>query len=156
VIYSFNFRTLLTRQLPRRKRRPKRVAWIYSLLFPAKELHDEFVSLVQGYKDDMRWNAQKTRLERGLILKFGAGIIVENQDPSTWVLIAYAADDARNPVAEEVAEYSNPVGVIAATGTFGDVGFIVKVPGAIIFDQNEMKAFINLYIQQSTYIIQII
>jgi hypothetical protein len=156
VIYSFNFRTVLTRQLPRRKRTTKRIAWIYSLLYPAKLIHDEFVTLVQRYKDEMKWNAQRILLQRALILKFGVGIVVVNQNPSSWVLIGYAADDSRNPVAAITPEFSNVIGQVAGTGTFGTIGFIVEVPMAIVFDQNEMKAFINLYVQQSTYSIVII
>ncbi len=156
MIYNFNFRTLITRQLPRRKRKPVRIAWLYVLLYPINLLHDEFVALINGYKSDMRWNGQRLRLQRGLQLKFGPGILVENQEVAGYVLIGFVADDSRNPVANVSDNDNNPVGLIAGTGYFEVVGFIVKVPAAIMFSENEMKAFINLYKQQSNYTIEII
>lgn len=156
MIYSFNFRTLITRQLPRRKRRPVRIAWLYTLLYPVKLLHDEFVQLVDLFKSEMKWNTQRILLQRALVLKFGAGIIVENQDASTWVIIAYPVANSANPVAPVTPNLNNSIGQAAGTADFPTAGFIVKVPMAIIFDQNEMKAFINLYVQQSNYTIQII
>lgn len=156
MIYAFNFRTLITRQLSRRKRRPVRIAWLYVLLYPIKMLHDEFVALVNSYKSDMRWHGQRIRLQRGLQLKFGDGILVENQEVAGYVLIGYVADDSRNAVAFIADNDNNPVALVAGTGDFEVVGFIVKVPAAIIFSENEMKAFINLYKQQSNYTIEII
>lgn len=156
MIYSFNFRTLITRQLPRRKRRPVRIAWLYTCLYPIKLLHDEFVALVAGYKNEMKWNAQRLLLERALILKFGAGIVVENQDAAGWVSIGYIAANSANPVAAINPNLNNLIGQVAGTASFPTAGFIVKVPMAIVFNQNEMKAFINLYAQQSNYSIQII
>jgi hypothetical protein len=119
-------------------------------------LHDEFVQLVDLFKSEMKWNTQRILLQRALVLKFGAGIIVENQDASTWVTIAYPIANSSNPVAPVTPNINNSIGQVAGTSVFPTAGFIVKVPLAIVFDQNEMKAFINLYVQQSNYIIQII
>jgi hypothetical protein len=156
VIYAFDFKKIIKRQLPIRKRKPKRIAWIYSFIYPAKVLHDEFVALIDGYKSEMKWNTQRILVERALQIKFGAGIVVENQASSSFVLIAYSVADSRNLVASIAPSFSNPVAGLVGLGSFSSAGFIVKVPSSIVFDMNQMKAFINLYTQQSSYIIQIV
>lgn len=139
-----------------RKRKPKRISWLYVLLYPIKLIHDEFVYMVSLFKDEMKWNAQRVLLQRALQLKFGAGIIVENQDASGWVTIGYVADNSINPVATVCPNLDNLIGFVAGTADFAGVGFLVKVPSVIVFDLNAMRAFINLYVQQSSYTIEIV
>ncbi len=156
MIYAFNFRTVITRQLARNKRWPIRIAWIYALCYPAKLIHDEFVAIIDSYKSEMKWNGQRIRLQRALQLRFGAGILVENQNANTWALIGYTSDDSRNPIGIPLAEFNNPVGYVAGTTTFTNNGFIVKVPGVLGVDNNELQAVVNLYKGQSNYSIEII
>ncbi len=156
MIYAFNFRKVITRELPRRKRLPKRIAWIYALCYPIKLMHDEFVALVESYKNEIKWRPQTITIQRALQLKFGEGIVIENQNAGNWVSIGYPAADSRNLIGLPTPQFNNPVGLVAGTGSFASAGFIVKIPLSIVFDQNQLRATVNLYLQQSSYIIQII
>lgn len=143
--------------LPSLKRENIRVRWLYALLKGMRGVWDDFVAYATNVSDELKWNGQLIKLQRLLQIKFGDGILIVNQDFAEKKTIAYPVADERNVIAAVVADTTNPVSTVAATGFVTGVGFIVQVPVAIIFDEDEMRAVIDYYqIGTSDYVIQTI
>ena len=143
--WNVDFLKLTTLYLSSLKRRNIRVRWLYALLRAIRDIHAQFITYATGVQDEMKWNGQFIKLQRLLQLKFGAGIVIVNQDFTEKKTIAYPVADERNIISSAVADTSNQISTEAATGFITSVGFIVQVPVAITLDEEAMKALINYY-----------
>ena len=154
---NFDAKKIITLFLPSNKRTNLRVRWLFAILKPLRDVHVLFLSYVAGVKEEMKWNGQLILLQRYLNLKYGSGIIIENQDFQQKGILGYPCPDERNVTGYDAENFNNPLCFGADEGFLSSVGFIVKVPSAIIFDHNEMRATIDFYqIGSSDYEIEII
>ncbi len=152
--YDIDFQKWIKDNLHYQRRKPKRIALLMALAKRLRDIHAEFIATHEVNKETMKWTGQTIMLERLLNLKFGNGITIQNLDPTGTVQIEYEAANQNNPITYLSPEFANPVRGEAGEGLIG-TGFLVNVPAAINFSQDEMKAVINKYlINYKTYVIQ--
>ena len=113
----------------------------------------EFNEHLNALKTDMKWNGQRIVLERFLQLKFGSGITIENYNLSRKPLIVGATGSEANPILKTTGTYSNPI-VGASGSAYSFVGFSVKIPSHITYDEAAVRAVVDYYlIGRSSYTI---
>lgn len=156
VSYDIDFDKWISDNLHPERRKPKRIALLKALAKRIRDIHAEFVSVQSEESDKAQWAGLTILLERLLQLKFGSGIVIVNVGSSSAVQIEFEADNISNPVTLEAAAFTNPINGEAGEGVLGS-SFVVQVPAATVFNQDEMKAVINKYlIHYKTYTIELI
>lgn len=139
--YDIDFKKLVGQLLGFVLKKTKRVAWLTAVLKPLRNLHDEFIAFSNLKHYEVKWNGQTIKLEKLLQDKFGGGITIinnsENLDSMTFGDGVdgggYWGDGTDN--GDYIGADYNP----ALTN------FTVEVPGAIVFVQSEMEAWITKY-----------
>lgn len=141
VNYDIDFKKMVEQLLGALLRKTIRVAWLTACLKPVRNLHDIFLSFSNSIAEEIRWNGQTIVLEQLLIDKFGAGIFITNNvNESNGALVGQNTDTAFFVGAGP--DNSNYIDV---TYNISDFNFTVHVPGAIVFTQSQMEAYIKKY-----------
>lgn len=144
--YNIDFKKLIKQLLPTLLRKVKRIAWLKAALIIAKNIHTSFVTYSQGIVDEIKWNGQTIKLENLLIEKFGAGIVITNNERSLDGLFVGIGVDTSSFIGTG-GDVSQFIGVSYSVALYD---FTVEVPGAITFDQTEMEGYINKYKRYGT------
>lgn len=149
--YALDFDKLINWLLPRAKRKPVRIAWLYALMVRIRAIHTDFISTGTALSAQARVNSQCINLEAYLISRFGAGIIIEPQ--------LISANDAYIGDNDEAGFYigDNDDALYYLSDADGSSIYnaIVKVPAAIEYDEDELRAILDKYkVPGSNYLIQ--
>jgi hypothetical protein len=132
-------------------RKPKNVAWVQNMLSPMQTVNDEFVSEIARLKDELSINSQTMVLEWALNNKWpdaGGGILIDNtpdHKPRYYVWAQAENQGFLGYVRSKDEGYPAIAFVYSRDEYAVENDFIVKVPAALDFDEDEMKAFINKY-----------
>lgn len=152
-IYDIDFNTLSRLLLPVRLRKEKMEAWLRSLVAPVKTLHSIFTTNRQDNLYQLAHNSQVVYLQAALNDIFdpiGRGILVVDgpfKDPLFLYMVVEEKPLPVGLVSEEGSTvYPDPQYLYtdAETSLLGNC-FIVKVPVAVTFDTERMKAMVNKY-----------
>lgn len=139
--YNIDFKKLVGQLLGFLLKKTKRIAWLTAVLKPLRNLHDEFVAFTDLKAYEVKWNGQTIKLEKLLQDKFGGGITITNNSQS---LDSMAFGDGVD-VGGNWGDGPDFDSFIGADYDPALTNFTVNVPGAIVFVQSEMEAWINKY-----------
>lgn len=139
--YSFDFRTLIGWCLPRHKRRPIRIAWLYALLAWIRQLHTDFIATADQLDIEARVNGQLINIEEYIISRFGDGITLSIKTSSAVGSFISASDDP----AEMYLGDGSSVSHYIKSSNEADVNFTVNVPASLDIDEAELSAVVNKY-----------
>ena len=143
--YNFDFKKLIIWMLPSIYRKPKWVAWIYSLLAKIRAINIEFIAFIANKKDEIKWNGQTIVLEQLLILKYGSGIYITTEVNDVYPFYVYGVNNPLNSLVYGVNNPENPLVYPINSYALDQVSFTVNVPAVIPFNLDEMTALINKY-----------
>lgn len=139
--HDIDFAKLIELLLGNLHRVPIRKAWLTALFKPFETIHTKFKTYTDAKWEEVGYNGQTFVLERMLIKRFGAGIYITNNltannsliigDGSDWVSSIGDGSDWSSAIYEDF----NPV----------EYSFTVNVPGAVVFVESEMRAWIEKY-----------
>lgn len=121
--------------------KPIRVSWLAALFKGLRSVHDQFITYTDLKVYEIKFNGQTIKLEKLLQNKFGPGIYIVNNGASLDSFLIGDGVDTGSYIGDGpdvdawIGEDYNP----ALTN------FTVNVPVAIVFVQDEMKAWINKY-----------
>lgn len=139
--YDIDLRKLVGQLLGSLLKKDKRVAWLTAIAKPLRDLHDQFLSFTTLKAYEVKWNGQTIVLEKLLQDKFGSGITITNNSSSLdSLLIGDGVDVGGNW--GDGPDIDSYIGEDYEPALFN---FTVNVPGAIVFVESEMEAWINKY-----------
>jgi len=141
VNYDIDFTKMITQLLPVTLRKTVRIAWLKASLGPVRTLHDNFLAFRTGIMNDIIWNGQTIKLQNLLILRFGAGIVITNNNNSPDG--SFVGDSA--DVSSYIGDGSDIQNYIDTTYSVSLYNFTVSVPSSITFTMSDMVALINKY-----------
>lgn len=141
VNYDIDFTKMITELLPVTLRKPIRIAWLKAALIPLRSLHNNFLAFRTGIMNDIIWNGQTIKLQNLLVLRFGAGIVITNNNNSLDG--SFVGDGV--DVSSYVGEGSDIQNYIDTTYSVSLYNFTVSVPSSITFTMSDMVALINKY-----------
>ena len=162
-MFDFDFRNTIKRLLHPFLRKVKQIALIMVFLKTIRGLKDEFIFFRNKTEYDIKFNSQTLSLEARLNQQYNLPMgtiyietvsladdavyifwLSENQQP---VHVGWLSEVAIDPIYISWFSEPPPSGV--------GVEFIVWVPSTLNFDEEQMKAIINLYkLAGKRYIIQ--
>lgn len=150
-MFSVNFKNIVNQNLPPKTGAdtPITKAWLYSLIQPIIELYAIFSSYRIQALYTLSFTGQVIYLEKLLndtfnnggteiliadgILKIAPFLFNTAEDADPFYVFNTAETNEENLYLYNTAEYT------------GNLDFIVKVPTALVFDENQMKSLINKY-----------
>jgi hypothetical protein len=148
--YLLDFVLLIKRIIPPHLRKEKREAWLYALLKPLEQAHEDFLLFRDSINEDLSYNSQTMIFEYLLNKRFNDG--------GTEIYITNIANNAPPVYVGYLSEggHSLYVGYLDEIGHNINIGyldeyidseyeFIVNVPVALVFDMDEMHAVIKKY-----------
>lgn len=141
VNYNIDFAKLINLLLGTQLRKPIRIAWLKAVTKPLADIHSSFISFTAAIVNEIKWNGQTIILEQLLIEKFGAGIVITNNDSDIDGFFIGEGDDVSSFVGEG-NDVDNYIDIDYSIATYD---FTVSVPAAITFNMAEMLGYINKY-----------
>jgi hypothetical protein len=157
-ITKLNIDRLVRWLLPIRKRKPLIIALLKVCTNPVKLLYQELLTFRDEKLNQLLYNGQVIYLQRILNIRFNSG------NPGIYItdaveideLVIYRRSENKQPVyiyTRAELDITDPAYDPDAVSTYmytraeyqSGYDFKVKVPAAITFDQNEMKAVIDSY-----------
>jgi len=141
VNYDIDFSKMITQLLPVALRKTIRIAWLKAALSSVRSIHDDFLTLRNGIINDIIWNGQTIRLQNLLILRFGAGIIITNNNNSPDGSFIGDGTDISSYIGDG-SDIQNFVDTIYSVSLYN---FTVSVPSSISFTMSDMIALVNKY-----------
>ena len=149
--YLIDFQKMINWLLPVRKRKDTRKSFLYAGMKWIRDIHAEFITFGTSLKSEALINSQVTNFQNYLQDRFGDGILIVHDSISPSLLgevidtLIVAGDDG---------DATTWIGDANDGGLTG-VTFIVQVPNALVYDQDELRAVINKYkVPGSNYIIE--
>lgn len=141
---------------------PKRMAWLRVLLSPLETMHAAFLVHREKVNREATYNCQTMVLERAMNLQYygveqwhsnaaptaNGHIYIQNVSNSIAVTFTYYnVENQVNPTIYYDSEGQAPEFYSYYDSEYqNQYDFIVWVPVALSFDENEMRAFIDLYV----------
>lgn len=160
-MFSVNFKNIIDQNLPPKTGTdtPITKAWLYSLIQPIIELYAIFSSYRIQALYTLSFTGQVIYLEKLLNDTFNNGgteIFIEDGILKIAQFLFNTAEDADPFYVFNTAETNEENLYLYNTAEYtGNLDFIVKVPTALVFDENQMKSLINKYkLAGKNYIIQ--
>lgn len=150
-MFSVNFKNIVDQNLPPKTGAdvPITKAWLYSLIQPLIELYAIFSSYRIQALYTLSFTGQVIYLEKLLNDTFNNGgteIFIEDGILKIAPFLFNTAEDADPFYVFNTGETSEDNLYIYNTAEYtGNLDFIVKVPAALVFDENQMKSLINKY-----------
>lgn len=150
-MFSVNFKNIIDQNLPPKTGTdtPITKAWLYSLIQPIIELYAIFSSYRIQALYTLSFTGQVIYLEKLLNDTFNNGgteIFIEDGILKIAPFLFNTAEDADPFYVFNTAETSEANLYLYNTAEYtGNLDFIVKVPTALVFDDNHMKSLINKY-----------
>ena len=149
ISHSINFEKMITQLLGDLARKPRRIAWLKALYKPFESIHTRFLTFTDAKWEEIKYNEQTFVLQQMLITRFGDGIyIINNLGSVDGNTIGTSTDWT-----DSIGAGSDFFGGIAASYSAVNYDFTVYVPGAIVFVQSEMEAWIRKYNENSFNIV---
>src|SRR5574343_779038 len=148
-MFSVNFKNIVNQNLPPKTGAdvPITKAWLYSLIQPIIELYAIFSSYRIQALYTLSFTGQVIYLEKLLNDTFNNGgteIFIE--DGGKIAPFIFNTEENEPDLFIYNTEENEPDLFIYNTEEYpGNVDFIVKVPTALVFDDNHMKSLINKY-----------
>ena len=149
ISHAINFEKLITQLLGNLHRKTIRIAWLAALYKPLESIHTKFLTFTDAKWEEIKYNGQTFVLEQMLITRFGDGIYIENN---------LGNDDGNvigtdNDWVDSIGSGFDFFGGIGETYEVALFDFTVYVPGAVVFVQSEMEAWIKKYTSNSFNIV---
>lgn len=150
-MFSVNFKNIIDQNLPPKTGTdtPITKAWLYSLIQPIIELYAIFSSYRIQAIYMLSFTGQVIYLEKLLNDTFNNGgteIFIEDGILKIAPFLFNTAEDADPFYVFNTAETNEENLYLYNTAEYtGNLDFIVKVPTALVFDENQMKSLINKY-----------
>ncbi|MDQ3072475.1 MAG: hypothetical protein M3Q97_04315 [Bacteroidota bacterium] len=150
-MYSINPQKLAKELLNELLRKPIHTAWVELLVFPIHDLKDRFLAFVTFVQLQVSYNFQTQNVERMLNDKYPTAspdIYIEHTHDRLPRRFAFYASEDQDKLGTAYFE-SELQGHLFDTYFNSEydqeTDFIVKVPAALTYDEDEMKAHINKY-----------
>jgi len=146
-MFNFDFDLFRDRYLPEHWRTPAVKDWIFSLFAPLKTLHQEFLDYRDVVLFDVAFNGQTIHLEFVLNELFApgvGGIFIETQKDESLIFLSNKIENQPKIFLFNKSELEPPI-FLKNRAERLEFNFIVFVPVAIVFDEDELKAKINFY-----------
>jgi hypothetical protein len=147
--HTIDFRELVRLLLGSRKRKEKRIAWLYSLSKPFDNIHQQFLVWTDEQYEAVGYTGQVIALRAMLISTFGAGITISNSVPAKDLTV----DDTIFSTSIGDTEYTYAIG---ETYTPTGFSFTLHVPiglGLTAADLVKMRTLVERYNSNSFEII---
>jgi hypothetical protein len=150
-MYNLDIDSLVFKRTPPDLRLPKYVAWMQNMLSPMQTVNADFVSTMNGLKEELSINGQTMILEWALNQKWpaaGGGILIDNTPDHKPRYYIFGEDENQGFLGYVRSEDEGFPPLIYLYGEEEyevENDFTVKVPASLDFDTDEMKAFINKY-----------
>lgn len=150
-MFSVNFKNIVNQNLPPKTGAdvPITKSWLYSLIQPLIELYAIFSSYRIQALYTLSFTGQVIYLEKLLNDTFNNGgteIFIEDGILKIAPFLFNTAEDADPFYVFNTAETNEANLYLYNTAEYtGNLDFIVKVPTALVFDENQMKSLINKY-----------
>jgi hypothetical protein len=148
--YLLDFVLLIKRIIPPHLRKVKREAWLYSLLKPLEQAHEDFLLFRDKINEDLSYNSQTMIFEYLLNKRFNNGgteiyitNIVNNAPP---VFVGYLDEGGHSVFVGYLDEPGHNISIgYLNEYVDNEFEFIVNVPASLTFDADEMNAVIRKY-----------
>ena len=150
-MFSVNFKNIINQNLPPKTGDDVQItkSWLYSLIQPIIELYAIFSSYRIQALYTLSFTGQVIYLEKLLNDTFNNGgteIFIEDGILKIAPFLFNTAEDADPFYVFNTAETNEENLYLYNTAEYtGNLDFIVKVPTALVFDENQMKSLINKY-----------
>ena len=150
-MYSINFTTLIANLLPHFLRKDKMLAWLYSLLSPARYLFAEFLLYRDKKLYEARITGQVNSLEWMLNDKFYSdgglrNIYIHDADFEEEIYIYNTYElEAKTYLFNTSESAEDNLCVYNAAEAIGSANFIVYVPVLLAFDIDYMTSLLNKF-----------
>lgn len=151
-MFNFDFLNTIKRLLPPKRRKIKYIAWLAGLFSPLRKLKDQFTTLQADKNYEIAFNTQTLSLENRInqhySLPLGTIYIETIASISNDVFDFWLSENQTPKYVYWLSENSTPQYIYWLSETSPQAignDFIVYVPAALVFDEQEMKAIINLY-----------
>jgi hypothetical protein len=156
--YNLDFPRLAEMLLPTFLRSPKMTAWLKSTVEPLKTLSQT----QQAFREDQRFkashNSQVIYLEKALNQKYISGYSVTDHTGTREITIG-PGEQLSSPYIFQRAEL-DPLYISGTTQVYTYTraeieafyaDFVVNVPATLTFDEKEMRAIIDYFVDTKTY-----
>jgi len=159
-MYQLNILQHIHRMVDWFMRCTETVAWLWVLHYPLHVLNVDWIGFAATRKRLARTNGQVMVLERALNLKYmledkwataadtdaSGGIWIENTASLIPTTFIYTAGEAQPPLyIYGDAEGEPPLYIYSAAEYESQYDFIVKIPAAFAYDEDEVKAFVTRF-----------
>ena len=150
-MFGLNIQNTIKRLLPPTLRLPKSIAWLFRLFIVLRRKNEEFDAL-RGYWDyNLQFSSQTLSLEARLNQQYnmvmGSIYIVTQNTQDDNIYTFWINENQPSPFVWWLSEPSGTPTYVKwiGEGATVQVDFIVYVPSSLSFDENEMRAIIDLY-----------
>mgnify|MGYP001627235949 CR=1 FL=1 len=150
-MYNVDFNKLAAQLLPPFLRKVRLLAWIRLMFFPLRYLNDLLISFINLKRLEISYNCETMVMERALNNTYpgaSGGIYINND-------VEVLAREYSFFFSENQGSLGFSYFYSEGNGSFGSsyfaseyatsVDFIVLVPNTLVFDENEMIAFVKKY-----------
>lgn len=131
------------------------VDFIYALIKPLREEHQQFLNFINFVDEEIIYSGESASLSFKLNQKFNStNIFIENNARAAIEFYLYDVNVGENSFVYPNNDTRNKFIYPANTFSADTVGFTVYVPQSLIFNEDEMRAFIDKFLHWgSTYTI---
>lgn len=145
--FSIDFEKLVSDILPPRKRKPRRIAFIYRLAATLRRIHGEFLATQSELTYLSRITSQVAIFERYLVEQFGEGItITVHQLTNIEEFLKHEDDDEFGFIIVHEEDQEDGGSYIRhEEDTSGMYNFTVHVPAVLNADLERIAALINKF-----------
>jgi hypothetical protein len=149
-MFNFEIRNTIKRLAPPQLRKPKFIAWLYRMLIKLRHKKTEFDALRTYWDYNLKFSSQTMSLEARLNQQYnlimGSIYIVTQNSANDAVYTFWINENQPSPFIYFLAEGNTPTFITwLGEGSASALDFIVYVPFTLVFDENEMRAIIDLY-----------
>ena len=147
----FDIKDKITELLPVDKRKRTIIAFLYRMLWKARDLQSKFVRLYNQQIYELPFTSQTLSLENRLNQRYGlplGHIYILTVSPLFGATYIHFINENQTPFyAFCIAEAEPPqyVRFFAEHTNTSNADFIVYVPSSLLFDESELKAIVNTY-----------
>lgn len=150
--YQINFEEFIKWLVPVRKRKTQRLSLLFQGLKWLRDIHVDFIAWIPEVRKTALVNNQVINLRAYLRERFGSELIEIVHSPVIPTLLG-RGQDTRFTIGR--GEEASAWIARASDPTLEGFNFIVRVPAALEYDSDELRAVIDFYkVPGSSYIIQ--
>jgi hypothetical protein len=150
-MYNVDFDKTAEDLTPPLLRKSKMIAWLKVLVSQIIIVYNSFLAFMDAQRLELSYNFQTQHMERMLNDKYpdaANGIYIDNSGSYLPIFYTFFQSEGQ-PHLDFTYFNSEAMGYLDFTYSFDEYAqeydFKVMVPSALVFDQDEMKAFINKY-----------